>query len=118
MTVKLRYKKPDGHASKLLEVPVEGEAADLRGASGDFLFAAAVALFGEKLRESDKIGATSWSDVRDLAMRGAGSDRHGHRAEFLELVGLASERHPDTPPAGAPADPPERSAAAEAPPAE
>ena len=89
MTIKLRYKKPDGDQSTLLALPLEGEAVDWKEASGDFQFAAGVALFGEKLRNSDKIGEAKWKLVEDLAKAGSRRDAHGHRAEFLKLVGLA-----------------------------
>jgi Ca-activated chloride channel family protein len=118
MTVKLRYKKPDGDQSSLLTVPVAAEPTDWRQASPDYVFAAAVALFGEKLRESDKINGASWQDLGVLVMRGTGTDRHGHRSEFLELVGLAAARHPDQVPGDVPQANPDRSGAVEAPPAE
>jgi Ca-activated chloride channel family protein len=112
MTLKLRYKKPDGNKSSLLELSVMSDPVDWRTASPDFLFAAGVALFGEKLRRSDKTGAATWAQVRELARRGAGVDRHGHRAEFQELVGLASRAVPDRAPTQPAPD------AVEAPPAE
>ncbi|NIP98950.1 MAG: DUF3520 domain-containing protein, partial [Akkermansiaceae bacterium] len=53
MTVKLRYKAPDGEKSTLLEVPVKDDPVGWAGTSTDFKLAAGVALFGEKLRGSD-----------------------------------------------------------------
>ena len=53
LTLKLRYKAPDGDTSKLLEVPLTApEIPDFAQASSDFQFAAAVAAFGMKLRGS------------------------------------------------------------------
>jgi Ca-activated chloride channel family protein len=101
----------------LLTVPVEADPMDWRQASPDYAFAAAVALFGEKLRESDKINGASWKDLGVLVRHGTGADRHGHRSEFLELVSLAATRHPDqVPERDVPANP-GRTEAVEAPPA-
>ena len=55
MTVKLRYKKPDGDKSSLIELPVKNDPRAWKEANPEFLFAAGVALFGEKLRQSDRV---------------------------------------------------------------
>jgi Ca-activated chloride channel family protein len=86
LTLKLRYKQPDGETSQLLEFPVrDGDKAYSR-ASQDFKFAAAVASFGMILRQSPYKGNGTLDAVLELAEEGKGSDRHGYRAEFLELV--------------------------------
>src|SRR6266567_2945403 len=46
LTVKLRYKKPDGDKSDLVECAVTDDSGDFAKASPDFKFAAAVAEFG------------------------------------------------------------------------
>src|SRR6185295_8464684 len=43
LTLKLRYKRPDGDTSKLLEFPATDSGGSYGGASADFRFAAAVA---------------------------------------------------------------------------
>ncbi|MGH9323688.1 MAG: YfbK domain-containing protein [Vicinamibacteria bacterium] len=53
--------------------------------------AAAVASFGMLLRESPHRGEGTWEMVEELARGAKGDDRDGYRAEFLELVALASE---------------------------
>src|SRR6185503_3168345 len=53
MTVKLRYKAPDGDESRLITVPVKNRTADLSANVG---FAAAIAEFGMMLRQSEHRG--------------------------------------------------------------
>lgn len=105
MTVKLRYKAPDGEMSTLLEIPVKNDPIEWRKASGDFQFAAGVALFGEKLRGSDKIDDAAWELVAELAQNGSAHDPHGYRAEFRELVSLAGRLPVEPKPVPVPAQP-------------
>jgi Ca-activated chloride channel family protein len=86
MTVKIRYKKPDGDTSTKLEFPVKDEGQNLANASRDLKFAAAVASFGMLLRESPHMGDSSVGMVLDLAESGMGVDKNGYRREFIELV--------------------------------
>jgi Ca-activated chloride channel family protein len=87
MTVKVRYKRPDGDTSTLVTVPVAGRNST---ASRHVGFAAAVAEFGMLLRESPFKGDASWSDVAALAAKHRGDDADGYRAEFVRLVDLAA----------------------------
>lgn len=98
MTVKLRYKAPEGTKSNLLEIPVSNKPTPWEQANGDFQFAAGVALFGEKLRDSKMINDAEWTLVDELARRGSGRDPHGHRAEFRQMV----QRLLQPPPVGVP----------------
>ena len=86
LTVKLRYKAPDGNASKLLEFPLTDPGAAFADASGDFKFAAAVAGFGMVLRDSPHRGATTLDTVLRWAAQGLSSDAGGYRGEFISLV--------------------------------
>jgi len=86
LTLKLRYKQPDGETSRLLEFPVRDGNKAYSQASQDFKFAAAVASFGMILRESPYQGNGTLAGVLELAEEGKGSDPHGYRGEFLELV--------------------------------
>ncbi len=86
LTVKLRYKEPDGEVSRLLEQPLVDAGTSIDQASADLRFAAAVAGFGMRLRESQHAGAFLLRDVHRFAREATGSDRGGYRAEFLELV--------------------------------
>ena len=86
LTLKLRYKQPDGETSRLLEFPVRDGGKAYSQASQDFKFAAAVASFGMILRQSPYQGNGTLAAVLELAQEGKGSDPHGYRGEFLELV--------------------------------
>ncbi len=86
LTVKLRYKKPDGDKSELIERPVVDDGRQFANASPDFKFAAAVAEFGMLLRDSEFKGSGTLGAVLEWAQEGKGNDANGYRAEFLELV--------------------------------
>ncbi|MCB1694451.1 MAG: von Willebrand factor type A domain-containing protein, partial [Pseudomonadales bacterium] len=87
LTLKLRYKLPDGDTSTKVEYPlVEGALVGEVVPSTDFRFAASVAAFGQLLRESPFVTGYTYDDVIDLAQGSLGSDRNGYRAEFLKLV--------------------------------
>jgi Ca-activated chloride channel family protein len=89
LTVKLRYKDPDGDASRLIEVPVRDGGASFADASADLRFAAAVAAFGMCLRDSSQRGDATLERVYEWAFAAAGPDPFGYRQEFLRLVTLA-----------------------------
>ena len=86
LTVKLRYKKPDGDKSELIESAVVDDGKQFANASADFKFAAAVAEFGMLLRDSEFRGNGTLGAVLEWAQEGKGADRNGYRAGFLELV--------------------------------
>jgi Ca-activated chloride channel family protein len=87
MTVKLRYKQPDGNTSRLMSVIVRDHVGELTSNLG---FASAVAQFGMLLRKSEFRGAATWSSASDLARRYRGEDADGYRAELVRLIELAS----------------------------
>jgi secreted protein with Ig-like and vWFA domain len=86
LTVKLRWKQPEGDTSALLEVPLAERGGGFDAASVDLRFAAAVAAFGMILRESEHKGTASLPLVAELAGSALGHDDGGYRAEFLDLV--------------------------------
>jgi len=90
LTVKLRYKDPGGTASRLIEQPLIDAADALEKTSDDFRFAAAVAAFGMVLRDSEFKGKADLGVVLDLARGARGKDTFGYRAEFINLVEIAS----------------------------
>jgi Ca-activated chloride channel homolog len=94
LTVKLRYKQPDGETSSKLEFPLTAAALDRVGeASRDFRFAAAVAGFGQILRSNPILGAYTYDQVLALAEPAMGEDPFGYRAEFVKLVRNAKAIH-------------------------
>lgn len=86
LTVKLRYKQPEGDESRLIEMPAIDRGMKVGEASRDFVWATAVAEFGLVLRNSGHKGNATLAAVQELAGTAIGSDPHGHRAEFLRLV--------------------------------
>jgi Ca-activated chloride channel family protein len=91
LTVKLRYKQPDGDTSKLLERPFVDSGAEFANAAPDLKFAAAVAEFGMILRDSEFKGNGSLGAVTEWARQGKGADPNGYREGFLQLVQRAQQ---------------------------
>ena len=91
LTLKLRYKQPDGEKSSLIETPVRDDGVAFGKASTDFKFASAVAAFGMILRESPHKGNASIDAVMEWAEDALGKDASGYRREFMELVKRAKE---------------------------
>jgi Ca-activated chloride channel family protein len=91
LTLKLRYKQPDGEKSSLISFPVEDNTKRFGEASDDFQFAAAVASFGMLLRNSRYAGDATFDAVHEIASEALGDDEWGYRKEFLELVAKAKE---------------------------
>ncbi|MBA3641625.1 MAG: VWA domain-containing protein, partial [Acidobacteria bacterium] len=87
MNVKVRYKAPDGDASKLLEFPVRENGNRMTANLG---FAASVAQFGLLLRKSEFRGDAAWDKTLALAREHRGNDPDGYRAEFARLIDLAA----------------------------
>jgi Ca-activated chloride channel family protein len=84
VTIKLRYKQPDGDKSRMFESVIADNPQ--KATSDDFRFSAAVAAFGMLLRNSEFKGSTSYEEVVRLAKGGKGKDDEGYRAEFINLV--------------------------------
>lgn len=91
MTLKLRYKQPDGDTSKLLEFEIVDNGTRFDDASEDFKFAASVSAFGMILRDSEHKGGATFDTVLELADDGVGDDTHGYRREFISLVKKAKQ---------------------------
>lgn len=86
LTLKLRYKEPEGQASKLSEYPLKNRGGKFNAASKDFQFAAAVASFGMHLRNSQFRGDGTLAATAEIAAGAIGQDQGGYRAEFVDLV--------------------------------
>lgn len=87
LTVKLRYKAPDGDVSKKIEYPLADNKSNK--VSSDFRFASAVAMFGQLIRNSDFKGDASYNKVVSIAKTGLDEDENGYRREFIRLVEAA-----------------------------
>jgi Ca-activated chloride channel family protein len=86
MTVKFRYKKPDGDVSKLIVHPLLDENIALNKTSENFKWSAAVAGLGMLLRDSEYIKDFQYEDVLQLAQSSKGKDEDGYRIEFINMV--------------------------------
>jgi Ca-activated chloride channel family protein len=89
LTVKMRYKQPEGEASKELSTVLENRVDDA-GMSEDFRFAAAVAEFGLVLRDSPYKGDANLGAIVRRADQAKSYDPSGRRKEFIDLVLLAT----------------------------
>ena len=89
--VKLRYKLPEGGASRLITQPVAAALMRTAGLpSGDLAFVVAVAAFGQKLRGDKYLGSYGFDDIRALA----GDPQNRWRQQFVSLTDLAARRKP------------------------
>jgi|GEM_PF-283447 len=91
LTLKLRYKQPDGDVSQLLTFPLMDSDQSFLSADPDFQFAASVASFGMLLRGSKHAGNATLDSVLETAQAATDGDESGYRAEFLEMVRIARE---------------------------
>ena len=89
MTLKVRYKEPEGDVSKLLVSKVKGDNIKTTGFSNNFNFAASVAQFGMLLRDSEFKGTANYENTIKLAKSAKGIDDEGYRAEFIKLIETA-----------------------------
>lgn len=86
LTLKLRYKAPDGDVSSEIKFTLKDGGAEFAQASEDFRFAASVAAFGLLLRNSAHKGEVTLPAVLEWASQSQGADRFGYRREFVDLV--------------------------------
>ena len=86
MTVKLRYKQPDGDTSKLIQKPIKDSDVTLSKTSDAFRFSSAIAEFGMLLRDSEFKKNASYDAVIARAKGAMGKDTHGYRFDFIGLA--------------------------------
>ena len=91
VSIKLRYKKPNGTVSKLLETTAHDKGLALEKTSDNFRFSASVASFAQILRDSKFKGNANFKQVSQLAQGAIGKDKFGYRKEFIDLVQKAKE---------------------------
>jgi Ca-activated chloride channel family protein len=90
ITLKLRYKQPDGFKSKLIERVVKNELIDVNATSNNFRYSASVAEFGMLLRDSEFKGTATFDTARELAKGSKGEDEEGYRGEMIRLIKSAA----------------------------
>ena len=98
LTVRFRYKAPNGDRSKLITNTMDDREGDIIDVSESFRFATAVAQFGLLMRESQYKGESSYQGVLALAKGSLGEDQYGYRHEFVSLVEKARELNRETAP--------------------
>ena len=86
LTIKVRYKEPDGKVSKMFERSVTDASADIGTASENMRFAAAVAEFGMILGRSEFAGTATLESAAKLAASARGEDPEGYRGELVRLI--------------------------------
>jgi len=89
LTVKFRYKEPDGDTSKLLESVLRSADLTFDEATNNFKFATAVAAFAMKLRDSESVEGLDYSKIMEQARAAKGDDHEGYRAEFIKMIETA-----------------------------
>ena len=83
--LKLRYKEPGEDVSQLIETPIIGSS--IPGTETNF--AAAIAGFGQLLRNPQYLGDWGYDDAISLANANRGEDSFGYRTEAVQLMRLA-----------------------------
>jgi Ca-activated chloride channel family protein len=91
--LRVRYQSPEGGKSLLIERPITNQ---VKPASEDLRFAAAVAAFSQQLKDGRYTGDFSLQDTEKLARDARGDDRFGLRNEFVQLVELAQNLRTST----------------------
>jgi Ca-activated chloride channel family protein len=91
LTVRLRYKEPDGNEATEIEFPLTDGDTRFGEASADFRFASSVAAFGLILRNSQYRGELTLAAVEEFAAGALGNDEGGYRAEFVDLLRRAKQ---------------------------
>jgi Ca-activated chloride channel family protein len=87
LTVKVRFKEPDGETSRLLSRVLSNQSTAMTANLG---FASAVAEFGMLLRESPLRGSASFASLTARARKFVGEDEDGYRAQFIQLADRAA----------------------------
>ncbi len=93
LTIKLRYKQPDGNKSMLIEKTVAANNEKSKLTSDNFRFAAAVAEFGMLLRSSEFKGEATYLTAENLAKGALGKDENGYRRELIDLIKTMGALH-------------------------
>lgn len=91
--LRLRYKAPAGDKSKLVSrlVLLDDIVQNSDNTTDNFRFSAAVAAFGQLLRDEKYMNEFDLKAVADLGLSAKGYDEFGYRQEFTNLVRLARE---------------------------
>lgn len=83
--VNLRYKEPGEAKSKLIGTPITSGTTT---ADSDAFFAAAIAGFGQLMKDDRYLGDWGYADAAALAASSMGDDPFGYRHEAVQLIHL------------------------------
>jgi len=86
LTIKFRYKQPQGDVSKMQQVTVMDTPKNFDKQSADYRFAAAVAEAGMLLRDSEYKNTATYDQAISIAKAAKGDDDEGYRSEFVRLM--------------------------------
>ncbi|MBN2704269.1 MAG: VWA domain-containing protein [Pontiellaceae bacterium] len=90
LTLKLRYKEPEGSVSKLISFPLKAGTSD-EAMDASFRWVTAVAAFGQYLRQSENLVRYSLEEIKEMAESAVGEDPYGYRREFIRLLDQAAQ---------------------------
>lgn len=90
-TVKLRYKRPDGHKSKRLSSVVGDRVQQWAGLSDRVRLSVAVAAFGQLLRDSDYVGEATYEQILTLLSDVAKNEDVQELQDLVEAASVAQE---------------------------
>lgn len=89
--IKVRYKPVKSDTSQLITRSVLGDSREFGACSENFRFAVSVAAFANDLRHSKLAPEVKMSTILEWARASRGADPQGYRADFLQLVQMASQ---------------------------
>lgn len=91
LTVKLRYKQPDGETSKLLVRTLNNNGKSYSNASDNLRYACGVTAYAMVLRDSKFKGKASYTLAKQLLQSTNLNKENGYRDELLELITLSEK---------------------------
>lgn len=86
LTVKVRYKRPDGGSSRLLAHALKGSPVSIGASPESFRLAVAAAQFGMLLRKSEYAGKSSYTEALALLSGLKGADAEGYRGQLVQMI--------------------------------
>lgn len=86
--LRVRYKKPNQVKSVKLEriITIKDIKQDVTKTSNNYRFSAAVAAFGQLMRQNDYVPAAQLKNIIKMARHSQGQDSLGYRREFVQLL--------------------------------
>ena len=86
LTVKLRYKSPEGGPSTLMSYPLKNESVKYSEASKSFVFASSVAAFGMIMKNSEYAGEATIRKVQEWIHESEATQNDDEKKAFLKIL--------------------------------